>query len=113
MTVRSPVVAVLLTIITCGIYGIYWMIVLTNEVGELSGDRSFTGGKHFLLTLVTCGLWTLVWLYQLGTNIAIAQQKKGVYVKDNSLIYLLLGIFGLSIVSYVLAQADVNKLIEG
>lgn len=53
---RSVAFAIILSLITCGLYTIYWFIVLTNEVGELSGDYTFTGGKHFLLTLVTCGI---------------------------------------------------------
>jgi hypothetical protein len=56
---RSVGLAIVLTLITCGIYGIYWFIVMTNDVGKLSGDYTFTGGKHFLLTLVTCGIWII------------------------------------------------------
>lgn len=58
---RSVAFAIILSLITCGLYTIYWFIVLTNEVGELSGDYTFTGGKHFLLTLVTCGIWSFIW----------------------------------------------------
>jgi len=109
---RSVGLSLILTLITCGIYGIYWFIVLTNDVGHLSGDRGFTGGKHFLLTLITCGLWSFVWSYQLGKNIAEAQERQGVRVSDNSLLYLVLNIFGLGIVNYALAQSEVNKLVQ-
>jgi hypothetical protein len=109
---RNVGLAVFLTIITCGIYGIYWFIVLTNDVGRLSGDSSFTGGKHFLLTLVTCGIWSFVWSYQLGKNIAAAQERLGVRVTDNSTIYIVLNCFGFGIVNYALAQNEVNKLVE-
>lgn len=108
---RSVGLSVVLTLITCGIYGIYWFIVLTNDVGRLSGDSSFTGGKHLLLTLVTCGIWSYVWSYQLGKNLAIAQENKGVRVNDNSIMFLVLAIFGLGIVNYALAQSEVNKLV--
>lgn len=74
---RNIVAAIILSIITCGIYGIYWFIVLTNDVGRLSGDSSFTGGKHFLLTLVTCGIWSFVWAYQIGKQVAEAQRQRG------------------------------------
>lgn len=86
--------------------------MLTNDVGRLSGDTSFTGGKHFLLTLITCGIWSFVWSYQLGKNIAAAQERMGARVTDNSVIYLVLNIFGLGIVNYALAQSEVNKLVE-
>ncbi|OPH53462.1 hypothetical protein BC351_06250 [Paenibacillus ferrarius] len=108
---RSLGLAIVLSLITCGIYAIYWFIVLTNDVGKLSGDSSFTGGKHFLLTLVTCGIWSFVWAYQVGKQIAEVQHQRGYLVTDNSILYLVLNFFGLSIVTYALVQSDVNKLV--
>jgi hypothetical protein len=107
---RSLGLAIILTLITCGIYGIYWYIVLTNDVGKLSGDPTFTGGKHFLLTLVTCGIWSFIWAYQVGKQIAEAQRQRGLMVSDNSVLYLVLTFVGLGIVTYALVQSDVNKL---
>lgn len=107
---RSVGLAIVLSLITCGIYGIYWFIVMTNDAGKLSGDSSFTGGKHFLLSLVTCGIWSIVWSYQIGKQIAEAQRQRGVLATDNSVLYLVLSIFGLGIVTYALAQLDINKL---
>jgi hypothetical protein len=107
---RSIGLAIFLTLITCGIYGIYWFIVLTNDVGKLSGDSSFTGGKHFLLTLVTCGIWSYIWSYQVGKQVGEVQRQRGLLISDNSVLYLVLTFFGLGIVTYALVQSDVNKL---
>jgi len=107
---RSVATAIILSVLTCGIYGIYWFIVLTDDIGRLSRDSSFTGGKHFLLTLITCGIWSLVWAYQVGKQIAEAQKQRGVYDTDNSVLYLVLAIFGFGIIVYALAQLEVNKL---
>ncbi|WP_040950847.1 DUF4234 domain-containing protein [Gorillibacterium massiliense] len=111
VTKRSVATAIIFTFITCGIYGIYWFICLTNDVGTLSGDDRFTGGKHFLLTLVTCGIWGYVWCYQLGKHIQEAQMRSGYPASDNSVLFIILNLFGLSIVTYGIAQADVNKLV--
>lgn len=108
---RSVGLAIVLTLITCGIFGIYWFVVMTTEVGKLSGDPSFTGGKHFLLTLVTCGIWSYVWSYQIGKQIGDAQRQRGMPASDNSVLYLILTFFGLGIVTYALVQSDVNKLV--
>lgn len=108
---RSVAFAIILSLITCGLYTIYWFIVLTNEVGELSGDYTFTGGKHFLLTLVTCGIWSFIWYYQVGKHIAEAQRQRYQYPSDNSVLYVILTLFGLGIVTYALVQSDVNKLV--
>ncbi|MCR2806896.1 DUF4234 domain-containing protein [Paenibacillus soyae] len=107
---RNIALAIVLTLVTCGIYGIYWFIVMTNEVGTLAKDDSFTGGKHFLLSIVTCGIWTLVWSYQVGKLVAEAQRQRGMIANDNSVLYLILSFFGLGIVTYALVQSDVNKM---
>ena len=112
VTKRSIGVAILLTIVTCGLYGIYWMYALTEDVRVLSGDESFSGMKSILLTLVTCGIYTWFWMYLLGRNIAKAQHAKGALVKDNALLYVILSIFGLGIINYCIAQSDVNELAE-
>src|SRR5690606_8940596 len=111
ITQRNIALSIILTLITCGIYGIYWFIVLTNEVGKLSVDPYFTGLKHFLLSIVTCGIWSLVWAYQIGKHVAEAQRQRGMMYSDNSVIYLVLGLFGFGIVTYALVQNDVNKMV--
>ncbi|PWW08623.1 uncharacterized protein DUF4234 [Paenibacillus cellulosilyticus] len=110
VTQRSIALSIILSLVTCGIYAIYWFIVLTNDVGKLSGDNNFTGGKHFLLTLVTCGIWSYVWAYQVGKHVEEAQRQRGMHSSDNSILYLVLTFFGLGIVAYAIAQSDVNKM---
>ncbi|WP_440895421.1 DUF4234 domain-containing protein [Amphibacillus sp. Q70] len=105
---RSVGIVIILSLITCGIYNIYWMFAITEEIGYLSGDRSFSGGKVLLLTIITCGIYTFFWYYIVGSKLMMAQQKHDKMVKDNSLIYLILAIFGLGIVSNAIIQNDVN-----
>lgn len=107
---RSVGLAIILSLITCGIYGIYWFITMTNDVGKLSGDSTFTGGKNFLLTLVTCGIWSFIWAYQVGKQVEEAQRQRGLMTSDNSVLYIILTLFGLGIVTYALVQSDVNKM---
>ena len=35
---RNIAVCIVLTLVTCGIYGIYWIVCLTNDVNTVSGD---------------------------------------------------------------------------
>lgn len=93
MKQRSIGVCILLSIITCGIYGIYWFIVLTDEANYVSGHANdgTSGGVAFLLTLVTCGIYGYFWAYKMGERLAEAQHKRGMMVdQSQSVIYLIL-----------------------
>ena len=61
---RNIAVCIVLTLVTCGIYGIYWIVCLTNDVNTVSGDVNGTsGGMVVLLTIVTCGIYGIYWAY--------------------------------------------------
>lgn len=47
---RDIAVSIILSLVTCGIYGIYWFITLTDDMGKLSNDTRLKGGICFLLT---------------------------------------------------------------
>ena len=109
---REIVTCILLSFITCGIYGIVWFINLTDDVAYLSEDPEFSGAKAFLFTLITCGIYSFFWAYKLGKNIQIAQEKRNLPATDNSTLYIILNLFGLGIVTYCLAQNEVNNMAQ-
>lgn len=107
---RNIATSVILTIVTLGIYGIYWFIKLTDESKEAAGDTNLaSGGVAFLLTIVTCGIYGIYWAYKMGELNKIAREKRGLSAKDNSVLYLILEIFGLAIVNYILIQSELNS----
>lgn len=112
MTKRNIAVCIILSIVTCGIYGIYWFIVMTNDANTASEHTNDTsGGVAFLLTLVTCGIYGLYWSYKMGEKLTEAKTKRGMPVGSNlSIAYLLLSLFGFSIITYALAQNELNQL---
>lgn len=108
---RNVALSIVLSIITCGIYAIYWFIVLNDEVKEKSGDTEApSGAVAFLLTLVTCGIYGIYWAYKIGEMTKVAQEKNKLPVKDNSILYLVLELFGLGIIVYALVQNDMNQI---
>lgn len=112
MRKRDIVPCILLTIFTCGIYGIIWFISITDDVGYVSEDRSTSGGTAFLLTLITCGIYSIYWSYMMGKKIYETKVKRGMVASDNSILYLILNIVGLGIVNYCLIQSELNELAE-
>lgn len=107
---RNIVTCILLSIVTCGIYGLYWFITLTDDASRANDDPSFTGVKAFLLTLVTCGIYNIYWNYKIGKEMFEANQKRGIQTSDNSILYLVLGLFGFGIVTYCLVQNELNVI---
>ena len=105
---RNIAVCIILSFITCGIYSIVWFIEMTDDMRNASGDDSLSGGKDFLLSLVTCGIWGIYWAYKMGQATTKAQEKNGLTPTDNSVLYLILQLFGFSIVNYCLIQNDLN-----
>lgn len=107
---RNIVVSVILTFVTCGIYGIYWFITLTDDVAKSNSNTDFTGVKAFIFTLLTCGIYGIYWNYKIGKEMYEANQKHGINANDNSVLYLILSLVGLSIVTYCLVQNELNTL---
>ena len=110
ITGRNIAVAIILSLVTCGIYGIYWFIVVTDETNQLSGRPNDTSGiVSFLLTLVTCGIYGWYWAYKLGEKTdAIKNDPNG----SSAVIFIILQIFGLQIVNFALAQDAINKAVN-
>ena len=106
---RNIAMVIILSLITCGIYGIYWFVKMTDEAKQLSSSDNAGGGLAFVYTLITCGIYTIYWNYKMGKNMYEAGQKYGINIEDNSVIYLVLSLFGLGIVSECLMQNDLNK----
>ncbi len=67
---------------------------------------------QLILTIVTCGIYGYYWAYKMGKLMTVVQEKSGLAVKDNSILYIILQIVGLGIVNYVLLQADLNDAIQ-
>ncbi|MBQ8192544.1 MAG: DUF4234 domain-containing protein [Bacilli bacterium] len=109
LTKRDLVMTIILSVVTCGIYGIYWFICLNDDSNKVSGDNSTSGVMALVLTILTCGIYGFYWYYKVGKNIYKAGQMYGKDIADNSIIYLVLGLFGLGIVNYCLMQTDLNK----
>ena len=75
---RDVMLRILLTFFTCGLYGLYWMKTLTDDIHRFSGRPTTPGGgKVVLLTLVTCSLYFYYWLYQISGELVEARRERG------------------------------------
>jgi len=111
MTRRGPVEVILLSIVTCGIYYLYWIYAMSDEVNRSIGDNTdLSPATELLLSIVTCGLYTIYWYYKFGKKLVQLAGMRGTYVTDNSLVCVLLSIFGFGIISAAILQSQYNQL---
>ncbi len=109
---REIVVCIILSIVTCGIYNLFWMASVTDDVNFMLNERDTTGGMTVLLTIITCGIYGYFWAYKMGTKITRVKlnANQGYVDGNSSILYVILQIFGLSIVVNALVQSEINNL---
>ena len=105
---RKIVLAIILSIVTCGLYVFYWIVKLTDESNSLA-ETNKTAGGVLTIILFMLPFYSLYWIYKLGKKLHEGGQKYGIDIKDNSVIYLVLSLFGFAIVAFAMAQSDLNK----
>lgn len=111
---RSIALYLILSIITCGIFAIYWMVVVVDDLKTVTEEpQEMSGGLVFLLALVTCNIYGIYWMYKAGSRTENLRARLGRPKGDRPVIYLLLSLFGLNIVNFALIQNDLNNFAEG
>lgn len=107
---KSIPLCIILSLVTCGIYGIIWFINLTDDTNAVVGEPGTTGIVAFLLSIVTCGIYGLYWAYKQGEKLDKAKSEKGIPSSNSGILYLILSVFGLAVIGWALMQDSLNKL---
>ena len=89
---------IILSIITCGIYGYYFIYKMAHDVNlACDGDgESTTGlGMFIVLSFITCGFYAYYWYYKLGNRLADNAPRYGLSFREDGTTVLLWCLFGL------------------
>jgi hypothetical protein len=101
----------ILTILTCGIFNLYWNYRLMEACNALLNRREFSFWIWLLLTILTCGLYHIFYQYKMGAAIVEIQHLMNRDLFDKlPLISVFVTIFGLSIVVDCIHQHEINKI---
>lgn len=104
-------VAILLSLVTCGIYTLFWQNRQINALNGFLGRKEFNFWMWFLLSIITCGIFGMYYEYKMADGINEIKEAHGRRVDGNlPLICLLLSIFGLGLVSIAIQQNEINAL---
>ncbi len=110
---RNIGLSIVLSIVTCGIYSIYWFIVLTDEINREKPEYAaeMSGVVCFLLSIITCNIFGIYWAYRIGEKLDTIKDERSVPTGHNSnVLFLILELIGCNIIVLALAQNEVNKL---
>lgn len=94
---RSLLWYVILSIITCGIYGVWFIHCMAKDMNEMcEGDGKNTAGvaKLFILEFLTLGIYQYIWYYQIGERIYNNADRYGVTINESGktiIVWMLLG----------------------
>ena len=102
---RNIVTSIILGIVTCGIYFLYWAIMLAKEAVSVK-DPADSGVLEIVLML----LFSPIGFFLAEKKLAEGCAAKGVAHEDRSILYLILGLVGLGIVNFCMMQSDLNGL---
>ena len=105
---RKIGICVLLSIVTFGIYQIYWEYLLVKNTRAIQKDDSSCTGE--MLCLVFVPFYSLFWWFTRGKIVKDKFAEHGYSAIGNEIAYLILSIFGLAIVSMAIMQNDFNSL---
>lgn len=104
---RSVLTFFVLCIITCGIYGLFFIYDYASDVNEMCKDD----GKHTtgliatcLLSIITCGIYGIVWWYLVSNRVGYAYERKFSkkdFNGDTFILWYILGAFVCFICSFV------------
>ncbi|WP_022852968.1 DUF4234 domain-containing protein [Thermodesulfatator atlanticus] len=110
---RSIAKEVILTLITCGLWGLVWQYQQIRMVNLLLGREEFSFWKWFVFTLLTCGLYHLYHEYLMGRAIVRIQHKYGLPPSESlPAISLIVTLLSLGIITDALQQKELNLIIE-
>ncbi len=112
-TIRSPGTVIVLTIFTCGIYGLIWLYSISKEINAVLGYEATK--PHYSLIGILCFIFTYLLWSQVDNAMVEIDRKRGIHTENKFLTWIILSILlgiGIFIMEYDV-QSRLNALYEG
>lgn len=86
---RLPILVIVFSIITCGIYSLYWYYTIMNDTNKILQKKYLHSSLQVLL-LILCP--PIIWyvLYKVDKGLVEAYQQTGAKYTENFILWLLL-----------------------
>lgn len=108
---RDPVMVILLSIITCGIYAFFWYYTIMTDMNLTLGEERMNPILLLVLSIICFPVFWFV-LYKTDKGLAEVTQKEGLQYKENFTMWLLLSLLlGVGMfVAYYQITATFNEI---
>lgn len=97
---------IILTIMTCGIFGIIWLVKICKDLGRLHGDENPVGSEVLLYLFVP--FYSVYWGYDKGKQMYEDSQKRGGNLTDRKYIYLFMNLIFMQLFTLGFIQTQLN-----
>lgn len=115
-TDRDLVTYILLTLVTCGIYGYWYVYQMAQDANTICyEDGEETPGLlvYILLSIVTCGIYSYYWMYKLANRLQNNGPRYGVPIQEGGsdvLLWLVLGTITCGICAFIGVNIIIKNL---
>lgn len=106
---RNIFAVIVFSIITCGIYNLFWQYNISKELQEAMPECDLAPGLDLLLSIL-CLPYMFYWIYKVSKTAANVEFSLGMRGTDNAIINLLLAIFGFGLISMIIIQSQLNDI---
>lgn len=105
----------LLSVLTCGIYYLYWLYATSSELRRALADDDIKPGIDLLLCILTCSVWGIYVEYRNAQKVHAALLSRAPHTKDQSDTILILNLASFVVgvtwlVATYIVQEELNKL---
>lgn len=114
---RETWTVVVLTYLTCGVYGLYWQYVTTDELKSTTDRDDLNPLIDLLITLLCCGVWAIYVQYRNAQVVHASIASRGLPHEDRSqfilIMHLLTVVTGITgIIAMAVLQDEYNRLAD-
>ena len=108
--VRSIVSGVIFSLLTCGIYTLYWQYKQMETLNAWLGRTDYRFWLWLFLCFLTCGIFGIYSEYKMAGGITEIQANNGLPVSDDlPVLCIAVSICGVGIASLAMQQEAINK----
>lgn len=106
---RNIPAAVALSVLTFGIFFIYWIYQMIQSIMLAKGDKKGNSAGE-LLCFLFLPFYSLYWYYTRAKKIYAAQKERNIVSRNQCIFCIVFYIIGLQAISLMLLQKELNKI---